>query len=85
MSAYKPAGIHISSKIANNPLKVRLILVPFFMQRIRHMADGIFGDFNKAAYRLWGNQTGNCLNMSLLAVTWRQCQAAANYDTIVSR
>ena len=44
LSAYKPAGVHINSKIANNPLKVRLILVPFFMQCIRHMADGVFGD-----------------------------------------
>ncbi len=52
MSAYKPAGIHLSSKIAGQPHKARLILVPFFMQCIKFMADGIFGDFNKAAYRL---------------------------------
>ena len=32
MSAYKPAGIHLNSKIAGQPHKARLILVPFFMQ-----------------------------------------------------
>ena len=51
LSAYKGAGIHLNSQIASQPYKVRLILIPFFLKFTRYMFDGIWGDWNKAAYR----------------------------------
>ena len=52
LSACKGALMHLNPKIADRPRTVKMILIPFFLKCTHYMVDGIWGDWNKASYRL---------------------------------